>query len=149
MSTLFRGKGNLGNAPVLKHPRVDDEPSNMVEMYVYFDRLVPSNDGYEDRGGFWLNVEYWSDDRAERVANLLHRGCRISAEGTLVLNSWEGDNGPESRLTLKAKDITLDLARVASVAFTPKAKPAPNVSASHQQATDPEEQGSTEPESDG
>ena len=124
MSSKFIGKGNLGNAPTLKHPNVEGEPSALVEMYVYFDRLVPVEDGYEDRGGFWLNVEYWAEeDWAERVARLLVRGCRIRVEGSLVLNTWENEEGPGSRLILKAKEITLDLARVDTISFTQKAHP--------------------------
>ncbi len=124
MSCKFIGKGNLGNAPVLKHLTVEGEPSAVVEMYVYFDRLVPVNDDYEDRGGFWLNVEFWADrtERAERVARLLSRGCRIHVEGTLVLQTWDSETGPENRLILKAKDITLDLARVESITFTTKSQ---------------------------
>ncbi len=125
MSCKFVGKGNLGNAPILKHLSVDGVPNAVVEMYVYFDRLVPVDDDYEDRGGFWLNVEFWADrtERAERVARLLSRGCRIHVEGTLALRSWDGEAGPENRLILKAKDITLDLARVESITFTTKAQP--------------------------
>ena len=138
MSCKFIGKGNLGNAPVLKRPNVDGEPSTMVEMYVYFDRLVPVGNDFEDRGGFWLNVEYWSDDRAERVAKLLSRGCRIHVEGSLALNTWEGEEGTESKLILKAKDITVDLARVESIVFAQKMQPTAKPSEPNTVDTPPE-----------
>ena len=122
MATRFIGKGNLGDAPALKQVEVKGEKRSVAELRVYFDRLVSDgDDGFVDKGGFWLNVNYWGT-RGEKTAKLLCKGARVRVEGTLVEREWEDkESGEEcSRFELIADDITLDLARVESFTLRPK-----------------------------
>ncbi len=124
MATRFIGKGNLGDAPTLKQVEVQGEKRPVAELRVYFDRLVSDGeDGFMDKGGFWLNVNYWGS-RGENAARLLCKGARIRVEGTLVEHTWEDkDSGEErSRIELIADDITLDLGRVESFTLRPKSE---------------------------
>ncbi|MES1927279.1 single-stranded DNA-binding protein [Salinisphaera sp. T31B1] len=115
MSNSFTARGNLAAAPGLKTVTVNGENRQVTEMRMYCDRPVPDgNDGFKDKGGFWLNVSRWGA-AAEHAARVLDKGFRVKVEGTLVQNSWEKDGEKFSRLELSADDITLDLSRIESV----------------------------------
>ena len=122
MTTKFIGKGNLGDAPTLKQVEVKGEKRPVAELRVYFDRLVSDgDDGFVDKGGFWLNVNYWGT-RGEKTAKLLCKGARVRVEGTLVEHKWDDkESGEErTRFELIADDITLDLGRVESFVLQKK-----------------------------
>ena len=115
MSNQFIARGNLAAAPDLKTVTVNGENRQVAEMRIYCDRPVPDgNNGFKDKGGFWLNVSRWGN-AAEHAARVLDKGYRIRVEGTLIQNNWEKDGEKFSRLELTASDITLDLSRVESV----------------------------------
>lgn len=122
MSNRFIGRGNLGAAPELKYVTVDGEQRAVVALRVYFDRLVPNGDeGFTDKGGFWLNVNLWGA-RAETVAKLLPKGARVRVEGTLVQDTWDdkATGEPLSRIEIQADSVDLDLGRVEAITFRPK-----------------------------
>ncbi|GAB3683887.1 single-stranded DNA-binding protein [Salinisphaera aquimarina] len=115
MSNSFTARGNLAAAPELKTVTVNGEHRQVAEIRMYCDRPVPDgDDGFKDKGGFWLNVSRWGT-AAEHAARVLDKGFRVKVEGTLVQNSWEKDGEKFSRLELSADDITLDLSRIESV----------------------------------
>lgn len=115
MSNSFTARGNLAAAPELKTVTVNGENRQVAEMRMYCDRPVPDgDDGFKDKGGFWLNVSRWGA-AAEHAARVLDKGFRVKVEGTLVQNSWEKDGEKFSRLELSADDITLDLSRIESI----------------------------------
>ena len=119
MANRFEGRGNLAAAPELKHVQVDGEERLVAEMRIYFDRRVPDgDDGYTDRGGFWLTASLWGV-RAELAANLLPKGARVHVNGTLVQHTWnDKDSGEERRATeLVADYVSLDLGRVEGVSL--------------------------------
>lgn len=89
---------------------------DVLELRIYFDRPVPDGEGsYTDKGGFWLNANLWGN-RAKPLSELLDKGMRVRAEGTLIQETWEDREGEERismRLDLDA--VTLELVRVASI----------------------------------
>lgn len=120
MANSFRGTGNLGTDPELKHVSVDGETRQVAEMRIYFDRSVPDGEGsFVDRGGFWLTTSIWGP-RAEHITRVLRTGARVAVEGHLEEHNWEKDGEPRSRHQLTASNLTLDLSRVESVTFQAK-----------------------------
>lgn len=119
MSTRFSGRGNLAEVPALKTVDVKGEPRQMLQMRVYFDRPVPADgETFEDKGGFWIDVNYWGH-RAERMVRLLSRGTRVYLEGNLEQVSWQDriSGSDRSKLRLNADYIALDLSRIDAVAL--------------------------------
>jgi single-strand DNA-binding protein len=125
MSNAFRGRGNLAAAPTLTHRTVNGEPRPVADLRVYFDRPVPDGeDGFTDRGGFWLNVSLWGA-RAETAARVLTKGARVAAEGHLVQHAWtdEASGEARARLELRAERVDLDLVCVEQVTYRAKGQP--------------------------
>ncbi|MGQ0700580.1 MAG: single-stranded DNA-binding protein [Panacagrimonas sp.] len=111
----FTGVGNLGDKPKLKTVPVGDEMRDVLELRIYFDRPVPDGEGYTDKGGFWLNANLWGN-RAKPLSELLEKGMRVRAEGTLIQETWEDREGEErSGMKLDLDAVTLELVRVASI----------------------------------
>ncbi len=106
MSNKFYGTGNLGADPELKQL----EDGIVCNMRVYFDRPVPVKDeGFEDKGGFWLNVDAW-DKLAQACKDILSKGTRVTIEGTLIGHEWVNDGGEEkASINLRAKRIGTDI----------------------------------------
>ena len=122
MSANFRGTGNLGSAPTLRHVPVEGEERPVCELRVFFDRRKPDGDGsYEDIGGFWLTINIWGK-RAIPAAKHLVKGARIKVEGRLRQDSWKDKETGEPRTEIKldADDVTLTLSRIEQVKFMPK-----------------------------
>ena len=122
MANEFRGRGNLGTVPTLKHVEVEGEQRTVAQLRVYFDRSVPDGDGgFVDRGGFWMDVSQWGP-KAEIAAKVLTKGARVAVTGTLVNHEWtDKDSGePRSRLEVQADHVDLDLLRVEAVRFRRK-----------------------------
>lgn len=125
MSNLYHGAGNLGDTPSLKRAMVAGAPQPVLEMSIYFDRPVPTDEGdYEDRGGFWLRAELWGK-RAEQAATLLAKGARVRVAGTLVQDSWTDKETDEERSAFKLKLdwIALDPLRIEHVKFKESSRP--------------------------
>ena len=117
MSTYFSGRGNLAEVPELKTVEISGEERKVAQMRIYFDRLVPNgDDDFEDKGGFWLEVNLWGP-RAESTARILLKGARVYVEGHLERQQWrDSETGTERvKLILQAHYIALDLSRVDSV----------------------------------
>lgn len=96
MSTKFWGEGNIGTKPEFREfANGNKEPRRLLRLNVYFDNPVPKGDGeYEDRGGFWANVELWHKD-AERYSALFSKSMRVLVIGRMLMDQWEDDNGEE------------------------------------------------------
>ncbi|MBK5944822.1 single-stranded DNA-binding protein [Halorhodospira halophila] len=113
MANFFRGRGNLGGAPILRHTQ--DTP--VANLRVYFDRPIPDGEGgFNERGGFWANVSLWGS-RAETAARLLPKGARVAVEGELFESRWvDKETGDERRqLEIRARYVDVDLSRVDSL----------------------------------
>jgi single-strand DNA-binding protein len=112
----FFGRGNLGGSPALKQVQVEGEQRSVAELRVYFDRSVPTEEGYTDNGGFWLNVNLWGP-RAENAVKILGKGMRVAVRGSLVQSQWtDKDTGQDRQgFQLQARSVDLDLGRVESL----------------------------------
>ncbi len=88
----------------------------MSRLNVYFDNSIRLQDGsYEDRGGFWANVELWHRD-AESYSRLYQKGMRVLIEGRAVLDSWKDGNGVEqAAMKVQANRIAILPQRIESI----------------------------------
>ena len=123
MSNEFRGTGNVAETPILKTVRVGGEERNVTDMRVFFDEYRPDGrGGFEQSGGFWLDVNVWGDRRAADAAQHVKKGARVHVIGRLVESVWTTtDTGAERRaLHLDADELFLSLARVAGVTYQPR-----------------------------
>jgi len=103
----FIGEGNLGQEPDLRTVTREGESDSVVNLRIYFDRPVPDAEGrFEDRKGFWLNVEVWGD-RARQVARLCPKGSRLAVIGSLMDDSYETDGGTVAALSVRARRVYL------------------------------------------
>jgi single-strand DNA-binding protein len=122
MSNEFRGTGNLGAAPTLKHVTVKGEDRPVCELRVFFDEYSRDDKGdIQQSGGFWLSGSLW-DRRAEAAAKLLRKGARVRVEGRLREETWvDKESGEEkSEFRLSIDDVFLALSRIESVQFKEK-----------------------------
>jgi single-strand DNA-binding protein len=123
MSNRFQGVGNLGAKPSFKHVGQNGDSLAILECRIYFDRRVPTEkEGeFEDLGGFWISASLFGP-RAEAAAQLLDKGMRVFAAGTLVTDSWVDSNSDEARVEMRLRldYLALDLSRVESVRMAPK-----------------------------
>lgn len=126
MSNEFRGTGNVGDAPVLKTVLVNDEERKVVQLRMFFDEYRPDgNGGFEQSGGFWLDVNVWGERRATDVAQHVKKGARVHVSGRLTESKWTVTATGEERraLQLEAVDLFLSLTRLAEVAYKPRREP--------------------------
>lgn len=123
MPNRFCGKGNLAEAPTLKHVVIKGEDRQVAEMRVFFDEYAYDQDKeqYVQDGGFWMGVSIW-DKKAEDAARVLRKGCRVSVEGTLRQFLYAVDGAAEKvpGFQVLADDIALTLGRVESANYRPK-----------------------------
>lgn len=122
MATAFSGEGNLGSDPeFLEFPNGDNEPRRLLRLNVYFDNQVPkSSGGFDDKGGFWANVDWWHRD-AKHFAGLFAKGQRVLILGKMVLEQWEDDkNQQQSAMKVRADRVAMLPHRIASVAMQPR-----------------------------
>jgi single-strand DNA-binding protein len=121
---LFIFDGNIGTTPELRYQpgneRSNGEARPLLKFSVKYDRLIKTQNPdqpYEDKGGFWVNVDYWGRD-AETLNKLLQRGMRIRIEGELRMDEWEDKHNPGvmiSGMAVTASLITIMPQRLASV----------------------------------
>jgi single-strand DNA-binding protein len=121
MTTSIDWEGNIGNAPEFKEfPNGNKDPRRLLRLNVYFDNSIPKADGsgFEDRGGFWANVEWWHRD-AEHYADLFQKGMRILVQGRAVMDNWTKDGEEFSALKVQASRVAILPHRVESVSLAP------------------------------
>lgn len=115
MGNKFFGEGNLGADPELHRKQGDDDDQAVCNLRIYFDKPVPNdNGGFDDKGGFWLDVEHWGK-RGIACHQLLKKGQRVVVEGSIIQKKWV-DNGEEkSRMVIRAKRVSPDIMIVESI----------------------------------
>jgi single-strand DNA-binding protein len=122
MSTHFFGEGNIGSPPkVREFPNGNEEPRRLLRLNVYFDNPVPKKGGeYEDRGGFWAQVEWWHRDVGKWVA-LYQKGMRVMVEGRMVRDEWE-DADANKQVTFRIEALRVGILphRIVAVTLIPK-----------------------------
>ncbi|AZC39404.1 single-stranded DNA-binding protein [Pseudomonas chlororaphis] len=161
MGTPISGwEGNIGSAPEFKEfPNGNKEPRRLLRINVYFDNSIPKEGGgYEDRGGFWANVEWWHKD-ASHYANLFQKGMRVQVTGRAVMDSWKTDEGEFEALKVQATRVAILPHRISMVNLAPSQgqssqqnsrpqspSPSPSPSQGNAQRNQPDSQGSHEPD---
>jgi single-strand DNA-binding protein len=123
MSNEFCGTGNVGTDPVLKTVIVDQQERQVAELRVFFDEYrADGKGGFDQSGGFWLDVNVWGERRPAEVAQLVKKGARVYAFGRLSESRWTVTATGEERaaLYLDADDLFLSLSRVAEVKYKPR-----------------------------
>lgn len=136
MGTAVVWEGNIGSAPEYKRFQKDNQDArHLLRLNVYFDNSIRLQDGsYEDRGGFWANVELWHRD-AESYSRLYQKGMRVLIEGRAVLDSWKDGNGVEqAAMKVQANRIAFLPQRIESITLgqgtgQSQARPAPSSTA--------------------
>lgn len=122
MGNELRGTGNLGESPTLKTVTVKGEDRQVAEMRVFLDDYKQDGQGgFEQNGGFWLNVSTW-DKLAESVAKHLRKGARVNIAGHLTEQEWTDKESGEVRksMQLNANEVYLALSRLDEVKFKAK-----------------------------
>jgi len=103
----FIGEGNLGQEPDVRVVTHEGENSDVANLRIYFDRPVANAEGnFEDKKGFWLNVEVWGD-RAKHVARLCTKGSRVAVIGSLMDDSYDTDGGRVAAVCVRARRVYL------------------------------------------
>ncbi len=117
MGNKFYGEGNLGSDPTLRNTDSSDTESDSVcNLWIFFDKPRPVEDGegFEDKGGFWMNTEIWGK-RGENCHSVLRKGDRVSVDGSLVQKKWkDGEDRDRSELCVKARRVNPDIIVVES-----------------------------------
>ncbi|WP_022960735.1 single-stranded DNA-binding protein [Halopseudomonas pelagia] len=122
MSTHFSGEGNIGSDPEFdEYPNGNEEPRRVLRLNVFFDNPVPTKDGgYEDRGGFWMSVDWWHRD-AEHWATLFKKSMRVMVTGRVERDDWtDDDNNPRTTYRIKARTVGILPYRLETVTLSPK-----------------------------
>lgn len=121
MSTEFRGEGNIGSAPEYREfPTDEEEPDRLLRLSVYFDNPVPTDDGFVDKGGFWMPVEIRHPD-AHHWSKLYQKGMRVLVIGRQVREEWTDDAGnPSVAIKIRARPVSILPYRLERVVLTPK-----------------------------
>lgn len=120
MGTSVDWEGNIGSAPEFKEfPNGNKDPRRLLRLNVYFDNSIPKGDGsgYEDRGGFWANVEWWHRD-AEQYSRVFQKGMRVLIQGRAVMDEWTKDGEEYSALKVQASRVAILPHRVEAVHLT-------------------------------
>lgn len=133
--STFIFDGNIGQAPKLTfqppNERSNGEPRPLLIFSVKYDRLVRSDDPnkrFEDKGGFWVRIDYWKRN-AEQLNRLLAKGMRVRIEGELRLDEWPDTEHPgqmQSGMALTAETISILPSRVSAITMDDRQQqPAP------------------------
>lgn len=115
MGNRFFGEGNLGADPELRQKEGEEDDKAVCNLRIFFDKPVPLEEGgFEDKGGYWMDVEIWGK-RGIACSDLLHKGNRVTVEGSIMQKKWL-DNGEEkTRLAIRAKRVNPDIMIVESI----------------------------------
>ncbi|MEQ1601272.1 MAG: single-stranded DNA-binding protein [Methylophilaceae bacterium] len=122
MPNRFEGTGNLGDEITVRNVVVKGDEQKVTTLRVFFDEYKSDgNGGYEQSGGFWMNVTVWGR-RAEQAGNLLNKGSRVHVIGRLVEQQWKDkETGADrSGFIVEADELYLSLAKVDSVTYKAK-----------------------------
>ena len=116
MGNKFYGEGNLGKDPTLRNTSSDAESDSVCNLWIFFDkpRPVEDGDGFEDKGGFWMNTEIWGK-RGENCYKVLKKGDRVSVDGSLIMKEWKDcEDRDRSEICVRARRVNPDIIAVES-----------------------------------
>ena len=125
--------GNLGDDPrhgVAKNRLGEDLP--WVSFSMRQPHWVRENNEPVDKGGFWINVS-WFSRKAEFAATLLKKGAAVIVSGDLHVEFWTDQETGELRSSFKvsADEVSLDMRALSGVTYRNRSfqgpQPQPNV----------------------
>ena len=92
MSAFTTATGNLGQEPEIKYSQGGTAYLNL-SLAVTPRRFNKQSQQWENRGDdAWLRATFFNDD-AERYAEVLHKGSKVTISGTLVRNTFNRTDG--------------------------------------------------------
>ncbi|WP_298644818.1 single-stranded DNA-binding protein [uncultured Cardiobacterium sp.] len=111
--------GNLGDDPrhgVAKNRLGEDLP--WVSFSMRQPHWVRENNEPVDKGGFWINVS-WFSRKAEVAATLLKKGAAVIVSGDLHVEFWTDQETGELRSGFKvnADEVGLDMRALSGVTY--------------------------------
>ena len=62
--------------------------------------------GKGERRTLWVDCSMWGE-RGEKLAQHLTKGSAVAVSGQVGIQTFDGRNGPQSKLTLRVSDVTL------------------------------------------
>ena len=132
MGASIKISGNIGRDPELRFIRSNnssnDENRAVCSFSVYQsnERKVASGD-YEDKGGFWVDVNVWGRD-AEHQAKILKKGHAVTVTGNYYIDVWvdqDGGNRITHRVDADRNGVTMQLYKLTGVTVREAAQSAP------------------------
>ncbi|MCL2872296.1 MAG: single-stranded DNA-binding protein [Betaproteobacteria bacterium] len=103
MSTIFVGEGNIGLVEVKPFVDGNKEPRFLLRMGVYFDNPVKVKEKFEDKGGFWADVELWMGEDAKKWSVIYQKGQRVLVQGKMVRNDWKDEATGSDKFAFKVR----------------------------------------------
>lgn len=62
--------------------------------------------GKGERRTLWVDCSMWGE-RGEKLAAYLTKGAAVAVSGQVGIQTFDGRNGPQSKITLRVADVTL------------------------------------------
>ncbi|MEA3291737.1 MAG: single-stranded DNA-binding protein, partial [Pseudomonadota bacterium] len=99
-----------------------EELRDLAVLRVRFNRPALVDGKWEDRGGFWANVEVWGE-RAKSL-DCIRKGAIVGVAGNLVMDRWQDKETGETKsaLVVKARSVTIVPSCIESVTFKTRAE---------------------------
>lgn len=142
MGAKINLSGNLGDDPTFG---VTSDNTPYVSFSVYQPhrtrtggKLPDGRDEYQDTGGFWMTVT-WFSRKAEQAGKILKKGVAVHVTGDLRVEHWVDKDSGEMKSAWKvlANQVSIDLMGVDNVVYRKRersaAPPPPNTNANKQQ----------------
>lgn len=91
--------GRLGRDAEVRH-------TSSGQSVTGFAIAVDEYAGKGERRTLWVDCSMWGE-RGEKLATHLTKGSAVSVSGQVGIQTFDGRNGPQSKLTLRVADVTL------------------------------------------
>ena len=92
MSATTTVTGNLGQDPQLRFTS-DGTPVLGISIAATHSQKDKQSGQWGDVGEpLWIRASFWKEE-AEHLAQILHKGGRVTVEGTLIRKVWNSPNG--------------------------------------------------------
>lgn len=92
MSARVTVKGNLANDPEVRFTQNGKKVTNLTIGCTPSHRDKQTDQRVDDGDPLFIDAPFWGDEH-EWMAEALHKGDRVTLEGTLKRRNWEGRDG--------------------------------------------------------
>lgn len=121
MSIKATVRGNLTGDPVAKEVTVKGERRTVWEVRIFSDEYKKTGDEFvqDDEACEGVDVTIWQEFVGQPVHDLLRKGARVEATGSLRVHRYKDrETGePRASLQLTAEDVVLVLSRIEAISF--------------------------------